>query len=223
MQTRSPRALDAGASRSDDAKAAAARLGIYAYEEFRSELTRAELAGEISELQALSLQAILAMAEESELASDYLEMAEVVATSPEELAIVAENWSTYELLHGEPLAAAHRCLSALDHVYQTEGLWRNLMIALYQLGDMETLDAMLRRFAGLDDELTTRLVKTLCDQPILREVHARPAFRELLDRRATRRREAAMLGRVANQGVTPTHALPGMSSPQAKPIPRSAH
>src|SRR5580765_6432283 len=66
------------------------RLHIYLkthqHAEFRHELARAELSGEISEFYALSFQAVLAMAEGSELATEYLEMAEAVASSPYERA-----------------------------------------------------------------------------------------------------------------------------------------
>jgi hypothetical protein len=97
-------------------------------EVLRGELLRAELAGEISEFHALNFQAILAMAEDSGHAGDYLEMAEAIASSPHEQAIVAEHRTTYDLLQGDPLTAARRCLSALEHVCQTEALWRNLLV-----------------------------------------------------------------------------------------------
>jgi hypothetical protein len=151
-------------------------------EELRRELLRAEIAGELPEFHALNFQAILAMAERSELAGDYLEMAEAVAATPHERSIVAENRATYDLLQGDPLAAARRCLTTLEHVCQTEGLWKNLLVALCCLGDMDTIDAMLRRFAEMDDAITTRLVESLAAQPVLRDVQARPSFRALLAR-----------------------------------------
>jgi hypothetical protein len=109
----------------------------------RDELARAELAGEISEFHALNYQAILAVVERSELASDYLEMARAAASSPYELAVIAENQATHDLLQGNPFAAAEQCLATLDQVYQTEGLWNHLLIALYHLGEMEAFDAAL--------------------------------------------------------------------------------
>jgi len=154
------------------------------YEELRDELVRAELAEELSEFHALNFHAILAMVEGSGFASDYLEMAEAVATSPHERAVLAETLAAYDLLRGNPSAAAERCLAALDHVCQTEGLWNNLLLALYRLGDVEALDATLRSFARLDDECTARLVKWLSTNPDLREIHTRPAFIELLNRHA---------------------------------------
>jgi hypothetical protein len=154
------------------------------YEEFRDELVRAEIAGQISEFYALNFQAILAVVEGSEFASDYLEMAAAVASSPYELAVIAENHAAYDLLQGNPLAAAEHCLAILDHVYQTEGLWNNLLIALYRLGEVDTIDATLRSFAKLDDDCTARLVGLLSTEPDLHGVRARPAFKELLDRRA---------------------------------------
>jgi hypothetical protein len=107
------------------------------YEELRAELARAEIDGELPELHALCLHAMLAMAEGSALASDYLEMAEAVASSPYERAVIAEHRATYELLHGDPLAAAERCLVTLDYICQTEGLWNKLLIALHRLGEVE--------------------------------------------------------------------------------------
>jgi len=154
------------------------------YGGLHDELARAELAGEISEFCALNFQAVLAVVEGSELASNYLEMAEAVASSPYELAVIAETLAAYELLQGNPLAAAERCLLALDHVCQTEGLWSNLLIALYRLGEVDTIDAALRCFTQLDEEYTARLVGLLASDPQLRDVRARPAFRALLDRRA---------------------------------------
>jgi len=153
------------------------------HEEFRDELARAEIAGEVSEFSALNYQAILAVVEGAEFAIDYLEMAEAVAASPYELAVIAENRAEYDLLQGNPFAAAKHCLATLDHVYQTEGLWNNLLIALYRLGEMETIDATLRSFAQLNDECTTRLVGLLSSEPDLYDVRARPAFSELLHKR----------------------------------------
>ena len=100
------------------------------YQEFCEELARAELAEEISEFYVLNFQALLAVVEGSEFASDYLEMAETVASSPYELAVLAESLAAHDLLQGKPLAAAERCLITLDQVCQTEGLWINLLIAL---------------------------------------------------------------------------------------------
>jgi hypothetical protein len=160
------------------------QLEAHRFEEFRSTLARAELAGDISEFYALDFQAVLAIAEGSEFAADYLEMAEAVASSPYELAIVAEDRAVYDLLEGNPLAAAERCVATLDHVYQTEGLWLNLLIALYRLGEVETIDAALRRLTQLDDECTTRIVGLVSSEPALHEVRARPAFQQLLSRQA---------------------------------------
>ena len=154
------------------------------YEEFRGELARAEMTGEISEFYVLNSQAILAVVEGSEFASEYLEMAEAVASSPYELAVIAENRAAYDLLQGNPLAAAEHCLATLEHVYQTEGLWNNLLIALHRLGDVATIDATLRSFTLLNDECAARLVGVLSSEPDLHEVRVRPAFKELLNKRS---------------------------------------
>lgn len=160
-------------------------LKTHRHAEFRRELARAELAGELSEFYALSFQAVLAMAEGSELAAEYLEMAEAVASSPYEQAIIAEDRAAYDLLHDNPSAAAERCLATLDRVHQTEGLWVNLLIALHRLGQDETIDAALRRLTQLDGEGTTRIVGLLSTDPDLRDIRARPAFQQLLGKHAT--------------------------------------
>jgi hypothetical protein len=157
-------------------------LRTHRHAEFRHELARAELAGEISEFYALSFEAVLAMAEGSELAAEYLEMAEAVASSPYERAIIAEDRAAYDLLHDNPSAAAARCLATLDQVHQTEGLWVSLLIALYRLGKVATIDATLRRLTRLDGECTTRIVGRLSIDPDLHGVRSRPAFQQLVGR-----------------------------------------
>jgi len=152
------------------------------YEQIGDELDRAEMAEEIPEFYILDFRAILAMVDGSELASDYLEMAEAVAASPRELAIAAEHRAAHELLRGDPLTAAKRCMVTLEQICQTEGLWNNLLIALYRLGEVEAIDATLRSFAQLSEECTTRLVRLLLSEPDLSEVRARPAFTNLLGR-----------------------------------------
>jgi hypothetical protein len=154
------------------------------YDVFREVLARAELAGHISEFHALHFHAALAMAEESDLAEDYLDMAEVVAASPSELALVAETRAAHDLHQGNPLAAAERCLATIEHVQQTERLWLHLLVALYRLGRTDTLDAALHRLTQLDDECSTRILRQLSSEPMLREVRSRPAFRQLLCKRA---------------------------------------
>jgi hypothetical protein len=100
--------------------------------ELHRALARAELSGEISEFEALSFQAILAMAEGSEFAIDYLEMADAVAASPHERALVAETQGTYERLREQPPG----------HAARTECLWNNLLLALCRVGSLDTITAM---------------------------------------------------------------------------------
>lgn len=150
------------------------------YDEFRDELARAELTEDLSEFYTLNYQAILAVAEGSEFAGEYLEMAEAVASSPHELAMIAETRAAYDLRRGNPVAAAERCLTTLEHVHQTEGLWINLMIALLHMGEVETIDAALRRLTRLNDKCTARLAGVLSSEPGLHDVRARPAFQQLL-------------------------------------------
>lgn len=155
------------------------------YQELREELARAELAEEISEFYVLNFHGLLAIVEGSEFASDYLEMAETVASSHYEMAILAESLAAHDLLRGNPRAAAERCLATLDHVCQIEGLWIHLLIALYRLGDMGMIDATLRSLAQLNDDYVARLVRSLSSEPDLREVCSRPAFSELMTRRCS--------------------------------------
>jgi len=160
------------------------RLQLYLrtrrYDEFRGELARAEIAEELSEFYVLNYQATLAVAEGSGFAGEYLEMAEMVASSPYELAVIAETRAAYDLRQGNPVIAAERCLTTLEHVHQTEGLWTHLLIALLHLGEVETIDATLQRFTQLNDECTARLVGVLSSEPGLHDVRARPAFQQLL-------------------------------------------
>jgi hypothetical protein len=113
----------------------------------------------VSEFYALSYQAILALTEGSEFASDYLEMAEAAASSPYELVIVAENWTTYDLLQDSQRAAIERCLATLDHLDENERLWRDLLVAVCRLGDIETIEATLRSLTcGHSTQLPARAV-----------------------------------------------------------------
>lgn len=160
------------------------RLQLYLrtrrYDAFRDELARAEIAEDLSEFYALNFQATLAVVEGSEFAGEYLEMAEAVASSPYELAVIAETRAAHDLRLGNAVVAAERCLITLEHVHQTEGLWINLLIALSQMGEVETIDAALQRLTQLNDECAARLVGVLSSEPGLHEVHARPAFQQLL-------------------------------------------
>jgi hypothetical protein len=90
--------------------------------ELREELASAEIAGEISEFCALTCQAILAVVEGSGFANDYLEMAEAVASSPYELAIIAESLATYDSSRENPSTAAERCLAILDQTFRLRSL-----------------------------------------------------------------------------------------------------
>ncbi|HEX7840765.1 MAG TPA: hypothetical protein VF469_24980 [Kofleriaceae bacterium] len=150
------------------------------YDAFRDELARAEIAEDLPEFYALNFRATLAVVEGSEFAGEYLEMAETVASSSYELAVIAETRAAHDLRQGNAVAAAERCLITLEHVHQTEGLWINLLIALSQLGEVATIDAALQRLTQLNDECAARLVGVLSSEPGLREVRARPAFQQLL-------------------------------------------
>lgn len=81
----------------------AARDPTLALDEFQDELTRAELAEEISEFYALGVQAIFSLANESGFAPDYLAMAEVVISCDAERAAMM-HWRTLQQL----VALEHR-------------------------------------------------------------------------------------------------------------------
>lgn len=160
------------------------RLHLYLrtrrYDAFRDELARAEIAEDLSEFYALNFQATLAVVEGSGVAEEYLEMAEAVASSPYELAVIAETRAAHDLQQGNPIAAAERCLITLEHVHQTEGLWINLLIALSHMGEVDTIDATLQRLTQLNGECAARLAGVLSSEPGLHDVCARPAFQQLL-------------------------------------------
>jgi hypothetical protein len=156
------------------------KLRARRHDEVRDELAGAELSGELSEFHALNFQAILAVDEGSAFAGEYLELAEAVASTPFERAVIAETRAAYDLRQGNPIAAAQRCLATLEYVHQTEGLWLHLLLALSRLGEVETIDAALRRFTELNDECTARLVGVLSSAPGLGDIRARPAFQRLL-------------------------------------------
>jgi hypothetical protein len=127
------------------------------HDELHGEVARAELAGRISELHALGFHAILAMAEGSEFASDYLDMAELVASSPCERAAAAEWRATHDWLQANPLAVTE-CCHAIGHHDRTVALGNDLLIALCRLGERETIgcDRLRDTQAACDRRRDTR-------------------------------------------------------------------
>jgi hypothetical protein len=99
------------------------------YSHIHRELARAELVGTISEFQALSLQAILAIAEESEFANEYLDMAEAVAVSPIELAAISGWRTTSEWLQANSISHAE-CLDATSSQDEALAIDAELLIEL---------------------------------------------------------------------------------------------
>jgi hypothetical protein len=154
------------------------------YTQFRRVLAHAELSNLLSQVYVLSFHALLAIIEGSDLARDYLEMAEAVARSPRERATLAESWATYELRRDNPAAAAQRCLSTLANVWQTEELWITLLVALDRMGDTAMIDATLRCFAVAEDATWARLVHSVSARAGLREVRKRSAYRDFVLRKA---------------------------------------
>jgi len=96
--------------------------------DLRSELLRAELAGELAEFNALSFHAILAMVEGGEGTDDYLDMAEAVAETERELAIVAGMRTTRDHLQ-RSVISGHSGASG-DEAAE---LWRSVLLSLAQL------------------------------------------------------------------------------------------
>jgi hypothetical protein len=121
-------------------------------EQLRCEVADAELAGAIPEFCALMCHAALAMVEGSAFSSEYLEMAEAVAMSPRELIAVAANRALPGWTHDDPFAVAERCLTKLEGVYRADDLWQSQLVALCEGGDTRIVDALLGRFAQLDQE-----------------------------------------------------------------------
>jgi hypothetical protein len=124
------------------------------YNELHGYLGRGELAGEISEFCALSILALLEMSEESELAIDYLNMAEMVASSPQERAIVAETRIAHDWLQADPAGTTRSSQTLLVHDCQAAELCDALVLALRALGEIET-DAC-RKFLASEPERTPR-------------------------------------------------------------------
>ncbi len=83
------------------------------YREFRAALTRAEAVGALSEFHALCFQGVLAMAEGSDFAHDYLEMADAVAVSPQERAVVVGLRTAYEQMASTQAGGSPWCMARL--------------------------------------------------------------------------------------------------------------
>ena len=93
------------------------QLGVRLFEatsraELYQELTRAEIAGDISEFYALVMRAIVSMIEDQdpEDVISYLDMAGAVASTAHERAMVGDMRSSYDSLPARPQAAARQCL-----------------------------------------------------------------------------------------------------------------
>lgn len=122
----------------------AARAPTLTLDEFQDELTRAELAGEISEFYALGVQAIFSLAYSSGFAPDYLGMAEFVIRNDSERAVMGQWRALQQLVEaddGDQLAegaagfgAARLVQSALRlHDKELTELCQTLMKALRQV------------------------------------------------------------------------------------------
>jgi hypothetical protein len=88
------------------------------------ELTHAELSGELPELFALVFRGLLGMIDgaDPEVVVSYLEMAHAVAGSRDELGMISEIRSTYDVLCADPATAAERCLASIERRCQICGL-----------------------------------------------------------------------------------------------------
>jgi hypothetical protein len=127
---------------------------VFAYPEFRHALTRAELRGELSELCALGLHAVLAIADGSPFVDDYLAMARSLASPGFEASLLARIARVHRLACEGAAAAADHCLVLVAQLCQTPTLWRALSLALLAIGDQGAIDVVLaapltdRRVAG---------------------------------------------------------------------------
>ena len=108
------------------------------HDDIHREVVRAELAGELSEFCALNVQALLAISERSEYAADYLDMAEAVASSPGEHAIVVEARQAHAWIQSDPVAATIHLQVALSDDDRAMDLCNRLMIELCHLGHAQT-------------------------------------------------------------------------------------
>ncbi len=104
------------------------------YRTLHRDLARAELAGEITEFQALIIQFILAASEDSDFSIDYLEMAAAVATSDRERVLVAGARDAHHRLHSRLPAAGAQLYSGPPGDGQPDGRWDRLLGALFRLG-----------------------------------------------------------------------------------------
>lgn len=179
LRWRTPGATRPGAAIEPLSSARARRLRALIrqgqFQRCRHELAHAELAGRVTEFQALSLHARLAIAEKAGPACDYLEMAEAVASTTTERATIAELRASHQLLAGEPERAVEYCLAALDRGDETIELWIPLLIALARLGDLDSVDAALHSLTQLDGAGAVGLARALAAEPELRGVLDRVA------------------------------------------------
>lgn len=105
--------------------------GLHAY------LARAESDRAISEFQALVIQSILAMSEDSDFAIDYIEMAEAVAATDHERTVVGEARTARAWLQAHQAATSEYIQTTLIHDCEAVALWNKLLVALCRLGDDE--------------------------------------------------------------------------------------
>lgn len=108
------------------------------HKDLQSCLAQAEVDGEISEFCALSIQAILEMAQRSEFATDYLDMAEAAASSAHERAIIAEARMAHDWLQTNSASAIEPIRASLVRDSTTARLWNKLLIALRRVGEMRS-------------------------------------------------------------------------------------
>lgn len=99
-------------------------------------LSELEITGEISEFSALCLHAVLASSAAGEVASEYLEMAEAVASSPDERAIGADIRAAFDWLQANPSSTTESVQTILVQRCHASALWNELTLALCQLWDV---------------------------------------------------------------------------------------
>ena len=93
---------------------------------------------EISEFYGLCIQALLAITEGSRFATDYIEMAEAVAATRHEHAVVAETRIACEWLQDRSGVAPPWMHATLAQPCEDMAPWNEVLVALCRLGELET-------------------------------------------------------------------------------------
>jgi hypothetical protein len=97
------------------------------YQQVQKRLAQAESRGELSEFYALCLRSMAAISHGAEFAVDYLEMAELVAATTDELELVTEIRFAHDRLQASRLVATADRPLAHPRRYGPASLWTSLL------------------------------------------------------------------------------------------------